>query len=151
MYVSVQSWGICLCVCGTCMKMLKRGSRFCLVLIWSRAHDWWLQNLAVSFWNHSPSVPPNWNTRAHTNITIKDCVVASWKKNIIIMKWVKLEKCRKGQNPCCIFTVILCKMNLLAHTDFVQYAQREKRNIVWWNEVKDCDDSLCWALWCWWI
>lgn len=72
--------GDILCVCGTCIKMLKRGSRFCLVLIWSRAHDWWLQNLAVSFWNHSPSVPPNWNTRAHTNITIKDCVVASWKK-----------------------------------------------------------------------
>lgn len=47
---------------GTSMKELKRGSFFCLFLIWSKAHDWWLQNLAVSFWNHSPSVPSNLNT-----------------------------------------------------------------------------------------
>lgn len=44
---------------GTSMKELKRGSFFCLFLIWSKAHDWWLQNRAVSFWNHSPSVPSN--------------------------------------------------------------------------------------------
>lgn len=49
---------------GTSMKELKRGSFFCLFLIWSRAQDWWLQNLAVSFWNHSPSVPSNCNTSA---------------------------------------------------------------------------------------
>lgn len=44
---------------GTSMKELKRGSFFCLYFIWSKAHDWWLQNRAVSFWNHSPSVPSN--------------------------------------------------------------------------------------------
>lgn len=48
---------------GTSMKELKRGSFFCLFLICSKAHDWWLQNRAVSFWNHSPSVPSNLNTQ----------------------------------------------------------------------------------------
>lgn len=62
------------CVCFTLclitrMKELKRGSFFCLLLIWSKAYDWWLQNLAVSFWNHSPSGPSNLRKQTHIQIS----------------------------------------------------------------------------------
>lgn len=43
----------------TSIKALKRGSFFCLFLILTRVHDWWLQKRDVSFWNHSPSEPLN--------------------------------------------------------------------------------------------
>lgn len=58
-----------LCASYTRMKELKRGSFFCLLLIWSKAHDWWLQNLAVSFWNHSPSGPSNWRKQTYAQVS----------------------------------------------------------------------------------